>query len=212
MRKFIATVLTALAVTFGLSPVQSAVATPEPVSVMTPTDFERASYFPPLGWEHFKYSQICLADYSYGWYPAQISVIVDGLNAGTQRLNVWDAKGGGQCSSHEAGQRLQFALVRAEDSNKYSWCAKTYGATNQYGEWVWSDDYGFAIRVYYNYYKPSCGYNGETGRRNTISGVIAEALGLERYYGGTDYTVMNIDRVNIPWPTTYDYLSLNRVY
>lgn len=181
----------------------------QPAAVTAPAS---AQVFPPLGFEHFKYPNICVDDRTIGWYPAQITTIVNGLNSGTQRLNVWDAKGGGACSPFETGQRLQVVLVAAADANNYSWCAKTYGAVNSAGEWVNDPDVSYPTRIYYNYYKSVCGADGQTGRRNTLSGVIAEALGLERYYGGTDYTVENIDRVNIPWPTTYDYLRLNSVY
>lgn len=195
MRRFIAMLLAACAVMLGLVAFQ-------PVALAEPS---RATGV-PLSGISFNHPEVCVTDLTYGYYPAVIETVSNQLRNGTD-MHVTYTNSDLSCNTYwEQYQIIRWTLIPAANSNQFNWCAKVDDNSyrNQYGTWQ------NKVQVYYNYYHAGC-HENTTYIKMVISRMMGLIVGLGAFNGGTYYSVMNVDRENIPYLTSNDLIAVSSI-
>lgn len=114
----------------------------------------------------------------------------------------------GTCSSRPA--QYQIRVYRFSDSAQPCFEISYSRSWSSQGWYYYND----AVDLWLNSGRSSCGispYNSSYQARTASSALMSVAC-CDQYYGGTDYSVLNLNRSDIFWPTSNDRNALDRRY
>lgn len=140
------------------------------------------------------------------WYDRLSTASSEMSRAADWYSNV--GNGVGTCASRPS--QYQIHVYRYSDSSRPCWSIDADAAWSSQG-WYY---YTKQVTLWLNTASPDCGIvPANVGKQaNAVSTALLSIAALDYYHGGSEYSVMNLDRSDIIWPTANDRAGIDRRY